>query len=40
MRVPPSMAWRIAALVLLAGTSVSNSKTQPYGCHIAYKGDN
>jgi peroxiredoxin len=25
---------------LLAGTSVSNSKTQPYGCHITYKGDN
>jgi peroxiredoxin len=25
---------------LLAGTSVSNSKTKPYGCHIAYKGNN
>lgn len=25
---------------LLAGTSVSNSKTKPYGCHITYKGNN
>jgi peroxiredoxin len=25
---------------LQAGTSVSNSKTKPYGCHITYKGDN
>jgi len=25
---------------LLAGTSVTNSKTKPYGCHISYKGDN
>jgi peroxiredoxin len=25
---------------LLAGTQVTNAKTQPYGCHIAYKGDN
>jgi peroxiredoxin len=25
---------------LLAGTSVTTSKTKPYGCHIAYKGDN
>jgi peroxiredoxin len=24
---------------LLAGTSVSNSKTKPYGCHISYKGN-